>query len=93
MKSVTKKHTSYDGITLVRKIIVDDQDYNFVKQNIDSVYVDICNDVPKMYNPRTKKNVSLARAILLNRKKSVTGRIINTGNNPYDVRTQNLVCK
>jgi hypothetical protein len=93
MKSITKRHTTTEGEIVTRKIVVDDQDYNFVKQNLDSVYVDVYGDVPRMYNPHTGKTLSLGRAILLNRKKKVSGKVMNLSGDPYDVRTQNLVCK
>jgi len=89
-KTVTKKHETRGGELFVRKIRVDEQDYPFVKENINNVVVDVTNDVLKFYNPKNGATISLAKALILNRKKRPTKRIYNLSGDPYDLRMENL---
>jgi hypothetical protein len=90
-KLVTKKHETREGEILVRKIKVNEQDYQFVKDNIDLVTIDVTNNVPKYY--KNGDTISLARALLLNRRVKPTKRIRNLSGDPYDLRVENLSYK
>ena len=96
MKTVAKPHTlrkthwTRNGQQVERDIIVDEYDAQFLIRNATSVYIDVTNDVPKFYDSKNQKMVSLARAILENRRKMIPRKIVNKSGNPYDLRIENL---
>ena len=92
MKGVHKTHYTLEGDIVERDILLDDFDRRFVMHNASGVYVDIANDVPKFYDYKTGRTISLARAILENRHRVILKSRITTRNgDPYDLRIENLI--
>jgi hypothetical protein len=91
MKGVHKTHYTLDGEIVERDIMLDDYDRRFVMHNASSVTIDVANDVPKFYDYKSGRTISLARAILENRRKLIRKPRVTTKNgDPYDLRIENL---
>lgn len=91
MKGVHKTHYTLDGAIVERDIVLDDFDRKFVMHNPSAVVIDVTNDVPKFYDYKTGRTISLARAILENRHCTIrTMRITTKNSDPYDLRIENL---
>ena len=88
--TLRKTHWTLDGEQIERDIIVDEYDALFLLRNATNVRIDVTNDVPKFYDTLKQKTISLARAILENRRKMIPRKIVNKSGNPYDLRIDNL---